>query len=399
MASTRETREAREVFETLAARHGERRGRILLVSSIALIVTIIVVVSVIDEARTNSAKQYASATQWVTKASESCDRALGLRRMWLGGTITSSSLCIHHTSEEERLDEEDPYPHDDFSFLVIGDWGRNGMCCQHDVAVEMSFLAKYTNPSFIVSAGDNFYVNGISSPSDPQVDTSWRNVYIRPYTFLQVPWNIIAGNHDYEGDVSAQISLSKSDKLWSMPDRYYFKTFANDQLFIAFLDTTCMYYNATELSHFNDDVGVSSEYCDKQVEQLDTELQNTKAKAKLVIGHHPFLSGSSDARLEQEEQTRLRERLKPICIKYGVLAYISGHEHLLEHYVDNGFHSFISGAGSKVRTVSMRRPESVFSLGSHGFLQVALRNDSSLLHFRFFDFAGAVVHSVFLPTS
>lgn len=395
-SQTIQTQEARAAFGDLAAPYGESRRRLAIIGLVTLVIFSVVGMYAIDLTRTSSAYQYASAFQQMSATSETCDHALGQRRLWFGNIISSNALCVKHKPREERLDDEDPFPHEDFSFLVIGDWGRDGMCCQNDVALEMSFVAKYTQPKFIASVGDNFYETGIALLNDPQVDRSWRGVYTNPFDSLRVPWHIIPGNHDHKGNAFAQIELSETDELWHMPHSFYFDTYANNKLFVAFLDTTCMYYSPAELRTYPNRTGLSPDYCDEQTERLEQELEHANADWKLVLGHHPFYSSSDDARKEQEEQRRLRDRLRPICIKHKVSAYISGHEHLLEHYVDDGFHSFVSGAGSKVRDVSIREPRSVFSVGTHGFLQVALRNGSTVLHFRFFDLKGAVLHSVFI---
>lgn len=72
-----------------------------------------------------------------------------------------------------------------FNFLVVGDWGRDGLCCQRDVAVEMAKAAAHTEASFVVSTGDNFYPRGIASRDAPNVRTSWDSVY-RSYPPLDV---------------------------------------------------------------------------------------------------------------------------------------------------------------------------------------------------------------------
>jgi hypothetical protein len=43
------------------------------------------------------------------------------------------------------------------TFLGIGDWGRQGMWHQKEVAAQMGIFAKKLGASFVVSTGDNFY--------------------------------------------------------------------------------------------------------------------------------------------------------------------------------------------------------------------------------------------------
>jgi hypothetical protein len=51
-------------------------------------------------------------------------------------------------------------------FLTVGDWGFANQD-QHNVANEMGKIAEGAPLDFIISAGDNFYENGVSSVDDP----------------------------------------------------------------------------------------------------------------------------------------------------------------------------------------------------------------------------------------
>jgi predicted MPP superfamily phosphohydrolase len=89
-------------------------------------------------------------------------------------------------------------------FLVVGDWGRNGQGDQQSVADWMGIAASQLNAKFVISTGDNFYCCGVASVDDPQWVSSFENVY-RSHSF-QIPWYVSLGNHDYQGNVQAQIN-------------------------------------------------------------------------------------------------------------------------------------------------------------------------------------------------
>jgi len=107
---------------------------------------------------------------------------------------------------------------DGLNFLIFGDWGRNGQKDQVEVAAQMATAAQAVGAKFIVSVGDNFYNDGVASVDDPQWQTSFEKVYSAPS--LQVPWQVILGNHDYRGNCDAQVAYGQTSPRWKMPARY-----------------------------------------------------------------------------------------------------------------------------------------------------------------------------------
>src|SRR5262245_47568082 len=72
------------------------------------------------------------------------------------------------------------------AFVALGDWGRGGGRRQAQVATAMAGVAAAAGSRFVVSAGDNFYPNGVASAGDPQWKSSFEEVYAAPA--LQTPW-------------------------------------------------------------------------------------------------------------------------------------------------------------------------------------------------------------------
>ena len=105
-------------------------------------------------------------------------------------------------------------------------------------------------PSFVVSLGDNFYVNGVSSSTDSLWESLWSEVYIDPYPALNVSWYPIFGNHDYGyglSGIEAQIQRYRDHvdgDLWQFPATNYSKTFSipggNGTVTVIFIDTTTL---------------------------------------------------------------------------------------------------------------------------------------------------------------
>lgn len=51
---------------------------------------------------------------------------------------------------------------------------------------------------FIISTGDNFYPQGVTSPDDARFDSSWRDVYNQA-SLVDKVWYQSIGNHDHDG--------------------------------------------------------------------------------------------------------------------------------------------------------------------------------------------------------
>ncbi|RWW77207.1 hypothetical protein BHE74_00014643 [Ensete ventricosum] len=120
------------------------------------------------------------------------------------------------------------------SLLVIGDWGRKGEFNQTHVATQvgcrMGRIGEELGIDFVVSTGDNFYDSGLTGVDDKAFEESFTNVYTAKS--LQKQWysgvslsrslslslslSLVLGNHDYRGDVLAQLSpvLRELDNRW-----------------------------------------------------------------------------------------------------------------------------------------------------------------------------------------
>jgi tartrate-resistant acid phosphatase type 5 len=370
-----------------------RPWRAVAVVAPANVVVVAITVSVLLSATgKDGPDRYAAAMFGIPMASEHCDDRLGATNALTGARVVGKGMCDKHSGR--GLLALRPLAKSELAFLVIGDWGRDGMCCQRDVAMEMATSAKYMSPAFVVNVGDSFYPAGIKTWTDAQINTSWRDVYIAPHEKMQrVPWKSVAGNHDYLGSIPAQIALSKADPLWHYPSRYYFEEMNQGTILLAFLDTTPMFYAGNDLRNFETSSGVSLEAAirDQQLRDLKKSLSSSRAKFKLVFGHHPLISTSAHAIMDGENYLQMQSLLLSTFIEHNVTAYFSGHEHTMEHTVQNGIHCFVIGAGSKVTPVQFVGPGTVFALSRQGHLVAAVKDN--WLQVRIIDFRGTIVHS------
>jgi tartrate-resistant acid phosphatase type 5 len=294
-----------------------------------------------------------------------------------------------------------------FSFLVVGDWGRDGGYGQGAVASAMAKVAEDLRPNFVVSTGDNFYLGGLAGVNDEQFETSFTDVY--SHASLQVPWLSVLGNHDYgdsggcglpveEDDVSClseykQRSRSplhqmnpalRSDRDWRWFCERYFVYKPQPAVDMLFIDTSPFiqaYRNRTWATTVAG--GISTQKAERQKEFIEGFLQKSSATRKIVIGHHPFYSNGF-----QGSNSELQVQLGAIFQQHNVTLYLNGHDHDLQHVHPLGrrTHFFTSGAGSKTGR-GFGTSNTRFEYDSPGFASVSVGSDSSL-SVRFHD-AGA----------
>ena len=192
----------------------------------------------------------------------------------------------------------------------------------------------------IVLLGDNFYPNGVHSEEDNQIlkfQNSFENISNPIYSIL--------GNHDYLQNPQAQINNSN----WIMPDFYYKKEYNNVDLY--FLDTvqfnthSCLSKELIENVHNNS----INNIVNKQLTWLHNEMEKNKHKQKIVFGHYPIISNG----LYKNHVIYNYYYLINLLRKYNVKAYISGHEHNIQHLtriIDNyKLNQIIIGSSAECR--------------------------------------------------
>ncbi|CAI9096879.1 OLC1v1033120C1 [Oldenlandia corymbosa var. corymbosa] len=198
-------------------------------------------------------------------------------------------------------------PDGSLSLLVVGDWGRRGLFNQSQVAAQMGKMGEEADVDFIVSTGDNFYDDGLTGINDPAFEESFTNVYLSPS--LQKQWYIVLGNHDYRGDVLAQLDpiLTQKDKRWFCMRSYVLNT---DVAEFFFLDTTPFsdkYFSDPDHTYDWRGILPREEYLSNLLKDLDTALKQSTSNWKIVIGHHTIRSGGYHG-----NTVELENRLLPI---------------------------------------------------------------------------------------
>jgi tartrate-resistant acid phosphatase type 5 len=276
-----------------------------------------------------------------------------------------------------------PAPGDahDLTFLAIGDWGDKGSIDQRQVADAMRLTARQTAPRFVISVGDNFYPHGVSSIDDPQWQESFELIYNDPA--LMCPWYAVLGNHDHDGNINAQMEYTKVDPRWRMPARYYSTSERlgdGSSADFFFLDTTTIVENMWGFA--NDDA---------QLAWLEQALAESRAGWKIVVGHHSVFSGGKHG-----SDAVLIKYVKPLFERFGVSAYLNGHDHNLQHVVVDEVHYLTCGAGAKSRPAA-RIDGTLFAASELGFLAASLT--PAALAIAFVDATGNSLYEAAIPAN
>lgn len=300
--------------------------------------------------------------------------------------------CIFHCAYAELQRFEHPAkPDGSLSFLVLGDWGRRGEFNQSEVAVQMGRIGEKLDIDFVVSTGDNFYDNGLTGEDDPAFEESFTKIYTAQS--LQKQWYSVLGNHDYRGDAEAQLSpvLRAIDQRWLC-----LRSFIVDAELaeIFFVDTTPFvksYFTDSE-GHTYDWRGVKSRkaYIKELLKDVESALEESNAKWKIVVGHHAIRSMGHHGNTKE-----LVNLLLPILQAKNVDFYMNGHDHCLEHFSDeeSPIQFLTSGAGSKAwrgDTDGKNKGGLQFFYDGQGFMSVQLsRSDANIV---FYDVNGKGLH-------
>jgi len=244
-----------------------------------------------------------------------------------------------------------------FSLLVVGDTGKDTVR-RTAVVSAMQSHARMSTPDAAFLMGDNFYEEGVDSIVDPRFDTDFESLFERQA--FDFPFYALLGNHDCVGNPEAQVEYTGHSSRWRMPARYYKlqQTAGTKAIDLYAIDTNLLITGEAEAA--------------QQLDWLTGELSTSAADWKIVLGHHPVITGGRHRILPE-----VSDALAPLLGQYGVDLYVSGHDHDLQ-LLDSGsgWMQVISGAGSKLRSTSWI-DRTLFAEATPGFCWL-LFDDASL---------------------
>ena len=208
-----------------------------------------------------------------------------------------------------------PLPNADGSlkFIAFGDFG-DGKQPQYELAAVMARLRERFDFKLAVTAGDNLY--GSERPQD------FVQKFEKPYKPLLdagVKFHASLGNHDAREQ--------RFYKLFNMDGKLYYslKAPGHESVRFFFLDST---YPVPE-----------------QVKWLEGELDDADEDWKIAVFHHPLYSSAG----RHGSDTKLREAIEPLFIRYDVSVAFTGHDHVYERVApQHGIAYWVIGSGGRL---------------------------------------------------
>ena len=244
---------------------------------------------------------------------------------------------------------------DSLRFLVVGDTG-SGDNHQLMVAKAMEERCQRDHYEGLIFLGDNFYPHGVKSTEDPQ----WQSKFEQPYSspcLQNLPVFAILGNHDYKGNIAAQIAYTQKNPRWQMPHRFYAIEFG-DLVRLTVFDSSYP------------DLCFSANHC--AVDFLKKSLEDSQGKAwKIVLAHHPLISSSKQGSSHNGSGVLARLLRSQICKAADV--WFSGHAHHLEiQRLPSCQTDFIvsGGGGGPRQKVQSELTGALFATPRHGFVDL-----------------------------
>jgi tartrate-resistant acid phosphatase type 5 len=257
-------------------------------------------------------------------------------------------------------------------YAVIGDFGSDD-----DHELDVSRLIKSWNPELILTVGDNNYPDGEASTMDRNIGKYFHE-FIYPYTGTYGAGATVnrffpsLGNHDWDNRAGAPAQPYKDYFTLPGNERYY-DFVAGD-----------VHFFAIDSDDREPDGNTSNSV---QAVWLRNRLAASTAKWKIVYFHHPpYSSRTSDTDMRWPFQ------------EWGATAVITGHAHVYERVMRNGFPYMTNGLGGEsTGTFGTPIAGSVVRFGNDYGAQLITAN-SEFITFQFITQAGLVIDTFTIST-
>ncbi len=277
----------------------------------------------------------------------------------------------------------------EYAVLLTGDAGT-GEEAQHAVAAAAREICRAQGVGLAVGLGDNLYENGPESADDSE----FRTKFEEPNSGVDVPWLMVLGNHDCSGLIPGsggdpsrgdrEVSYAKGSPRWYMPSRYYnvaLPAHGRGEPLVEFfaIDTNPVSSYVAQLDPY---YRWNGPYMREQRRWLDGALKASRARWKIVLGHHPYLNNGKHGSAGSYEGfvighytsgIHLKELYEEVVCGRADLI-LSGHDHTLQILEPTtrtgGTRQIVCGAASKAGDgkAHFGYPATWQNFSDHGFM-------------------------------
>jgi hypothetical protein len=208
---------------------------------------------------------------------------------------------------------------------VFGDMG-SGKPEQFEVARMMNSYHSVYPYEAVLTVGDNIYGSNKAADMKAKFEDPYRILFDQGVKFYAT-----IGNHDSSNE--------RSYELFNMKGEEYYKLELGGISFYA----------------------LNSTYMDKrQLDWLQQKLAADTNKWKVAFFHHPpYSSGKFHG-----SDTKMREVLHPLFVRYNVSVVFTGHDHFYERIKpQDGIQYFVTGSGGQLRKGDIKRNSPLTAFG------------------------------------
>ncbi len=277
----------------------------------------------------------------------------------------------------------------EITLYMANDLGRNGYYDQKPIAELMGKMAEEVGPECVIAAGDVHHFEGVRSVNDPLWMTNYELIYAHPE--LMIDWFPVLGNHEYRGNTQAVLDYTNVSRRWSMPARYYTKTFEHKGVMarIVWIDT------APLIDKYRNDSETYPDACKqdmrKQLDWLDNTLKEAKEDWVIVVGHHPVYAETPK---DSSERSDMQKRVDTILRKYkNVDIYACGHIHNFQHIrVPGSSIDYVVNSSASLSRKVKPIEGTVFCSPEAGFSIFSINKEQ--LNMYMIDKNGKVIHTI-----
>jgi predicted MPP superfamily phosphohydrolase len=222
-----------------------------------------------------------------------------------------------------------PNKADSLKFAVLGDFGT-GSTEQYELAVQMKRVHDLFPYELVTLVGDNLY--GSERPQD--FKKKFEDPY-KPLLDAGVKFYASLGNHD----AAEQVYY----KLFNMDGKKYYSFKPSLKQSVRFFVLNSTYPEPEQIAWF------------------EKELKESNSEWKIPYFHHPPYSSGD----RHGSDTRLREVLEPLFVRYNVSVVLSGHDHFYERIKpQNGIVYFVVGSGGQLRKGNIDKSSGLTAAGN-----------------------------------